>query len=137
MEQHFKMTDSEFERQFETCELNPALFTHEAHLRLAWIHITQYGSATAIQNVTRQLIQFVEFVGAKGKYNHTLTIAAILAVNHFIKKSSSDNFQDFIAEFPRLKSNFKDLMNSHYKTDIFNSPLAKQEFIEPELLSFD
>jgi hypothetical protein len=36
-----------------------------------------------------------------------------------------------------LKYNFKDLMAAHYRTDIFNSPEAKREFIQPELLPFD
>jgi len=137
MEQHFNLTDTEFEQQFENCTLNPEIFSHEAHLRLAWIHIRKYGLETAIQNVSRQLIEFVDSVGARNKYNHTLTIAAIKAVSHFINRSSSDNFMDFIEEFPRLKFNFIDLINIHYKTDIFNSDKAKQEFIEPDLVPFD
>jgi hypothetical protein len=137
MEKHFDLTDLEFEKQFENCTLNPEIFSHEAHLRLAWIHITKYGEKTAIQNICSQLITFVEFVGAKGKYNQTLTIAAIKAVYHFIKKSNSETFQDFISEFPRLKYNFKDLMTVHYKIDIFNSEKAKKEFLEPDLVPFD
>ena len=137
MEQHFNLTDPEFEKQFEACTLNPELFSHEAHLRLAWLHITQYGQETAIQNITSQLLNFVDFAGAKHKYNHTLTIGAIKAVQHFINKSQSDNFKDFIAEFPRLKYNFKDLMNQHYKVDIFTLEKAKQGFIEPDLMPFD
>jgi len=67
----------------------------------------------------------------------TLTIAASKAVAHFIQKSKSNSFHDFILEYPRLKNNFKDLMNAHYKIDIFNSAKAKKEFIEPDLLPFD
>lgn len=137
MEQHFTLTDSEFEKQFETCTLNPELFSHEAHLRLAWVHITKYGQSIALENVSRQLINFVKFVGARQKYNHTLTVAAVKAVNHFINKSTSDNFQDFISEFPRLKHNFKDLMGFHYQVDIFKSEKAKEFFLEPDLLPFD
>ena len=37
MEQHYTLTDNEFEKQFQTSSLDPAIFTHEAHLRLAWI----------------------------------------------------------------------------------------------------
>lgn len=137
MEQHFTLTDTEFEQQFQDCTLSPALFTHEAHLRLAWIHVTRYGTETAIQNVTSQLLQFVNVAGATGKYNHTLTIAAVKAVAHFVKRSSSGNFSDFMKEFPRLKTNFRDLMHAHYKTDIFQSAVAKKEFLEPDLLPFD
>ncbi len=81
MENHFDLSDLEFEKQFENCALNPELFSHEAHLRLAWIHVTQYGEEKAIENVTRQLMNFVDFLGARAKYNHTLTIAAVKATN--------------------------------------------------------
>lgn len=137
MEKHLDFTDSEFEQRFSTCELSPAEFTHEAHLRLAWIHITRYGIEQAEKNITTQLQTFVAFAGAQGKYNLTLTIAAIKAVYHFILKSKSTTFKDFIAEFPRLKYNFKELMACHYGFDIYHSAKAKVEFLEPDLIPFD
>ncbi|MCA0237545.1 MAG: hypothetical protein LCH81_14295 [Bacteroidetes bacterium] len=136
MEQHHSLTDQEFEKQFEACTLAPELFTHEAHLRLAWIHIQKYGELAAINNVCAQLIRYVEFLGARDKYNQTLTVAAVKAVSHFINKSKSANFADFIEEFPRLKYNFRDLINCHYAVDIYNSEAAKEVFIEPDLLPF-
>jgi hypothetical protein len=137
MEQHFILSDKEFEEQFESGILKPELFSHEAHLRLAWIHITKYGQDIAINNISKQLINFVELLGARQKYNHTLTIAAIKAVAHFINKSKSENFVQFISEFPRLKNNFKELMSCHYQIDIFNSEKAKDVFLEPDLMPFD
>jgi hypothetical protein len=136
-EKHFQFTDEEFEEQFENCSMSPDIFTHSAHLRLAWIHVTKYGLHAAIENITGQLRRFVDTVGAAAKYNHTITVAAIKAVSHFISKSSSTNFKDFMAEFPRLHTNFRDLINSHYKIDVFNSPEAKQKYIEPDLVPFD
>lgn len=137
MEPHFEVSDAVFEQQFKNCELNPALFSHEAHLRLAWIHIKKYGVEKAIENVCEQLLNFVDYVGARDKYNKTLTIAAVRAVHHFMKKKEIDNFYDFIQAYPRLKTNFKELMGFHYKTDIFNSENAKRMYLEPDLVPFD
>ncbi len=137
MEQHFTLMDIEFEEQFKSCSLHPAIFTHEAHLRLAWIHIHKYGANIAIDNIRSQLQNFVEHLGAKNKYNETVTIAAIKAVYHFILRSKTDNFEDFIAENQSLKNNFKELLAFHYETDVFNSPIAKEKFLTPELLPFD
>lgn len=137
MATHFELSDQEFEQQFRECTLNPELFTHEAHLRLAWIHVTKYGESTALNNISHQLMNYVAFVGASNKYNHTLTIAGIKAVYHFINKSSSGNFKEFIEEFPKLKTNFRDLMQVHYQEDIFNSEKAKQDYIAPDLMPFD
>lgn len=137
MENHFKLTDNEFEEKFINCSLNPSDFTHEAHLRLAWLNIDKYGIEKAEKNIQKQILNFVEFVGAKNKFNMTLTIGATKAVYHFMLKSSSNNFKDFIAEFPRLKNNFKELMAFHYGFDIYKSDRAKKEFLIPDLAPFD
>lgn len=137
MEKHFNLTDTEFEEQFENGSLDPALFSHEAHLRLAWIHLKKYGREKAVQNICSQLVNYVNMLGASGKYNKTLTVAAINAVYHFMQRYGADNFENFIAEFPRLKYNFKDLVAAHYKKDIYTSALAKNEFLLPDLLAFD
>ena len=137
MENHFDLSDSDFEKKFSSCHLNPAHFTHEAHLRLAWIHINKYGIGQAEKKIQHQLQKFVEFVGAKNKYNTTLTLAALKAVHHFMCKSDADNFKDFITEFPRLNYNFKELMDFHYGFDIYNAEKAKREFLRPDLVPFD
>jgi hypothetical protein len=137
MEEHFKLTDIEFEERLKNCELLPSVFTHEAHLRMAWIIIEKYGIEHAVENIPIQLQNYVAFLGAKDKYNTTLTIAAIKAVYHFILKSNSNKFEGFISEFPRLKYNFKELMACHYGFDIYNSYQAKIEFLEPDLLPFN
>ena len=137
MEKHFELSDAAFEQQFREGTLDPCIFSHEAHIRLAWLHIKQYGVEKAILNVCAQLQNFVQLAGATGKFNKTLTVAAIKAVYHFMLKSGSNNFKDFIQQFPRLKYNFRDLMAAHYKKDIYISDKAKKEFLEPDLLPFD
>lgn len=137
MEHHYSFTDTEFEQQFASCQLKPELFTHEAHLRLAWIHIRKYGEEVAIDRVCSQLLMYVASLGAQQKYNHTLTIAAVKAVSHFIKRSDSESFEAFITMFPRLKYNFRDLLLTHYQIDIFTDALAKSTYLEPDLLPFD
>src|SRR5690606_11262429 len=114
-----------------------ALFSHEAHLRLAWIHIRKYGIDQAIENICAQLKEYTQSLGAIEKYNETVTTAAINAVYHFMLKSNTDTFQIFTIEHPRLISNFRDLLGQHYAIDIFHSELAKSTFLEPELLPFD
>lgn len=137
MEKHYTLTDSEFEQQFAAAVLDPAIFTHEAHLRLAWIHLTSYGLAKTIENISVQLKNYTSTVGAADKYNKTVTIAAIHAVHHFMIRARQSDFSTFIVEHSQLKTNFKGLIDTHYRTDIFKSALAKSSFLEPELLPFD
>lgn len=137
MENHTELNDLEFVTHLKDCTLDPALFSHEAHLRLAWLKIEQVGVEWAISEIRNLLLNYVDFLGAKDKYNETLTVAAVKVVNHFMLKSASDTFADFIQEFPRLKSAFRELIAQHYSTDIFNSEQAKTSYLEPELLPFE
>lgn len=134
---HSQLTDDQFIGELVDTTLDPALFNHEAHLRLAWYCINRYGIEEAINKVTSYLSAYVAALGATDKYNTTLTIASVKAVYHFMLKSTSTNFSGFIASNPRLNTEFKSLLTSHYSTDIFNSPEAKSKFLEPELLPFD
>ena len=136
MEEHYALSDDAFVQQFAACTLDPSLFSHEAHLRLAWIHLHHDGLEKAWKNIPQQLQGFVTHVGARDKYHHTLTIAAIHAVHHFMKPSTHTLFKDFIAEFPQLKNNFKALIDRHYSFDIFQSAKAKAIYIKPDKTPF-
>ena len=136
MESHYALSDSQFEEEFARCTLDPDLFTHEAHLRLAWVHITKYGIDKAISNIVAQLVNYTIAIGEQTIYNETVTIAAVKIVFHFMLKSRADNFEEFIGDNSRLQHNFKDLIGSHYRTDIFSSESAKRAYLEPELLPF-
>lgn len=136
MEQHFILSDIEFEEQFENALLDPTIFTHEAHLRLAWIHILKYGETKAIENITEQLQNYVRHLGVTDKYNETLTVAAIKAVKHFIQKQPLETFYEFITTYPRLKTSFKNIIEQHYGFDIFTSTIAKEKYLQPDLLEF-
>jgi hypothetical protein len=137
MKNHNSLTDSEFEQQFADAVLDPQIFTHEAHLRLAWIHLQRYGLERAIEHVTSQLKKYTRVVGAADKYNETVTIAAVYAVQHFRVRSACVDFASFMEENGVLTANFKGLLNTHYRTDIFRSAVAKVSFLEPELAPFD
>ncbi len=136
MEAHYLLNDDRFEQQFRDSQLDPVIFSHEAHLRLAWIHIKKYGVEKAVVNICDQLKKFTIHVGAADKYNLTLTVAAVRMVNHFMGRSGAGEFADFIREFPQQKTRFKELISSHYGINIFSLPAAKKEYIEPDLVPF-
>ena len=49
------------EQDFIECKLNPSDFSHEAHLRLAWINIDRYGIEQAEKNIQNQLRKFFSY----------------------------------------------------------------------------
>ncbi|TYP71638.1 hypothetical protein [Aquimarina intermedia] len=137
MKRHTELSDAQFLQQFRSCELDPTLFTHEAHLRLAYLYIQRDGVTQAESIVSQQLQRYVQQLGASDKYNATLTQAAIKAVHHFIQKSTTDTFEGLLHEFPRLKTNFKALMSCHYSFDIYTNDAARRTFLTPDLLPFE
>lgn len=136
MTSHFALTDEQFEQQFKDASLDPKLFSHEAHIRLAWIHISTYGVDVAAENLCRQIAVFDAKHDDGTNYNKTVTVAAVKAVNHFMEKSSATTCADFIQENPRLIFNFKDLINAHYSQNIFSNEVAKRTYVPPDLAAF-
>ncbi|WP_420577422.1 hypothetical protein [Ekhidna sp.] len=133
---HWQYTDEAFEEIFAGYRLKPSMFSHEAHLRLAYIHIQKYGREQAEMNMCDQIKGFAESLEVYDKFNKTVTIASVKAMDHFMQKAESDNFKDFIKEFPRLLTNFKDILGQHYGFNVFADKRAKKEFVEPDLLPF-
>ncbi|HEX2607804.1 MAG TPA: hypothetical protein VHK91_10510 [Flavisolibacter sp.] len=136
MNHHYQLTDRQLEEQFEDGTFDPSLFSHEAHLRLGWIHIRKYGLLQAEENLCQQIRSFAEQHGAAMKFHTTVTIAAAKALYHFMQKSQSDTFFDFIHEFPRLQFHFREVLGHHYGFDVFREEEARLTYIEPDLLPF-
>lgn len=133
---HRDYSDDQFIDLFESQKLSPDLFTHEAHLRLAWIYLDRYGLEKALTNIRKQLKDFVVSVGADDKYHETLTTAGVYIVYHFMERSNTYDFESFLGMFPRLRSDFRSLVDQHYGDDIFSSDKARRTYIKPELLPF-
>ncbi|MEM7163550.1 MAG: hypothetical protein AAF487_14050 [Bacteroidota bacterium] len=131
-----QMNDAEFFAKFESCQLDPSLFDHRAHIRLVWICIDKFGFEETLQKVQELIKSYVEHLGAFDKYNATLTVAAINVVFAFMQDSASPEFDEFLKENSDLLFNFKALISQHYSFDIFSSKMAASQYIEPDLLPF-
>ena len=136
IEKHYQLSDEEFEQQFQNCLLSPVLFTHEAHLRLAFIHILKYGESIAIKNITSQLKNYVIFAGEKGKYHETITVVSIKEIALRMNSSHQKDFRIFIQEFPELLNNFKSIINNRYSFDVFQSNEARRHYLKPDKLPY-
>lgn len=80
--------DLMFRRAYETGEIAPAAFDHRAHLRLAYVYLSELDDDTAFRAMRDALRAFLERHGIDvAKYHETLTRAWILAVRHFMAKS--------------------------------------------------
>ncbi len=136
MPTHFQLNDSDFIRRFADCSFPPEWFNHEAHLRLAYLHLQQYGLETAIENISLQIKRYDAFWTDGKKFHQTMTEAGVKVVNHFMTRSRSTDFVSLLEEFPKLRNQFKSLLESHYSKAKLQGEQGRTTFLEPDLLSF-
>ena len=117
---HLSLSDETLEAQFAEGVLPPALFSHEAHLRMAWIHLRKYGLETAGQHLCVQIRAFAEKQGEGDEFDQSLTLAAVRVVNRFQQQSETNHFPDFLQQFPQLSTHFRELLQDEQNADGFS-----------------
>ena len=86
MKHLLSVEDQDFRRVFETCKFPPAEFNHRAHIRLAYVYLSEHDTDSAHQLMRSALLSFLEYHGVDvSKYHETVTRAWIIAVRHFMK----------------------------------------------------
>jgi hypothetical protein len=131
---HASLPDDVFIAYFEKCELDPRCFTHEAHLRLAYLYLQKFGTKGAIEKLCRGITRFDLVFGSGDKFHMTITLASVAVLNHFIRKSDSEDFCALMEEYPQLKTEFRRLLNTHYSQALLNSPQSRNDFRLPDRL---
>jgi hypothetical protein len=109
-ERHYLLSDEDFARAFEECTLEPTIFSHEAHLRLAWILIRSHGLLPASEMLCKQIMKFDLLHGKGTKFSKTLTLAAARLVHDLQERSQDRTFRDFIKSNLCLLGNFRQLL---------------------------
>ncbi len=124
--------DRKFRAAFETCAVTPDEFTHEAHVRLAYVYLTECDVDSAVVRMRDALLNFIERNGIpRSKFHETITRAWVLAVRHFMDQSTSTSFADFIAKNGALLDS--KIMLTHYSASVLFSPDARASFVAPDL----
>lgn len=113
-----QLTDNQLLERIEECTLAPSDFTHETLLRLSWILINKYGLNNAIIKNNEIKENYFLKVFKNDKFNVTLTKAYTEILHHFMERSSTNDFEKLLREFPRLRYNFKNLVKTHYGYNI-------------------
>ena len=125
--------DQEFRAQVESCEFPPGEFDHRAHLRLAYVYLTEYDTETAYQAMRDVLQEFLQHNGIDiSKYHETITRAWILAVRHFMEGTVSAESADAFIQQNTIMLDSK-IMLSHYSTELLFSDEAREQFVDPDL----
>ena len=133
MKHRLSAADREFRTEFEACRFSPAEFNHRAHLRLAYVYLTEHDTDTARQLMQNALLNFLRHHGIDvSKYHETMTRAWIMAVRHFMEISpAAESSESFIEHNPRMLD--AQIMLTHYSAEVLFSAEARARFVEPNV----
>lgn len=134
MKPEINLTDKELLDQIENCTLTPDDFNHETMLRLSWILINKYGLNVAIEKNQELKKNYFENALNSDKFNLTLTKAYTEILHHFMERTSTNNFDKLLKEFPRLKYNFKNLVKTHYGYNILKEHRKEEPTVKKPIL---
>ena len=133
MKHHLSTKDQDFRTEFEACKFPPAEFNHRAHVRLAYVYLTEHDADTAHQLMQNALLSFLRYHGVDvSKYHETMTRAWIMAVRHFMEISpDSESCDAFLENNPRMLDSR--IMMTHLSAEVLFSNEARARFVEPNL----
>ena len=132
------MSDDDFIQQFESCTFPFTEWHHRAHVKLAYLYAVRFGSETAAQKLRDGIRAYnaankVQDAPTSG-YHETMTQAWLHIIHTTIQeygpKATADEFFEF---HPQLGQ--KKILRLFYSVDLSMSPLAKREFVQPDLTS--
>jgi hypothetical protein len=126
------MTDSEFVRALEACELSNESFHHREHIRLAWIYVQRFGELEARAHMREAIRKFAAFHGKSDKYHETITVAWVrLVAEAMTQRAHHASFEDLTLTEPHLLD--KRTIERFYSVGLLASEAARTSWVEPDL----
>ena len=127
-----ELTDAEFVRAFEACQLSNESFHHRDHIRLAWIYLQRYPELEARELMAGAIRKFAAHHGKSDKYHETVTVAWLrLVANAIARTPPGSSFEHLTAAAPELLD--KRTIEKFYSAAALASESARAWWVEPDL----
>jgi hypothetical protein len=125
------LTDDEFLTQFEECTLPRAHWTHENHLRMAYLYLRRAPNAEAVLPFVRERIQAYNHAnGAYKGYHETITVAYLRIVADRLRRGSYPSFASFRTDNAGIfQSTY---LLRHYSEAALFAEEARRVFVLPD-----
>jgi hypothetical protein len=144
------MTDDEFLLAFETCTLSRREWTHEAHIRMAWLYLSRKPFTDALDWIRRGIRKLNDRIGQPAithrappqprhrasdcdpnGYHETITVALTRIIAARIR--AGEDFANFRDLNPDLFDRKLPVLFRHYSPSLLWSPEARRHLEEPDL----
>lgn len=113
---------------FEAGELDPARFSHRAHVEAAFAMLSRLDFLGAARRYQAGIEQLALQAGAPQKANVTITLAFLSVIAE--RKENLGHDQDFLAANPDLLDS--QILKRWYSPARLTSPLARRIFLMPD-----
>ena len=116
---------------FESCQLDPAKFHHDDHIRLAWLCVQAYGAREAETKLLDGIRNFARRAGVPQKFMYTTTVAWTRLVAAAQPASPTTSFSEWIQSHPELLD--RKLLGNYYSPSRLETEEARSGWVEPDL----
>jgi hypothetical protein len=124
------MTDREFLRLLESCELPEKDFGHTAHVRAAYLYLKEYDFAEALKRIRRAIRNYVQHLGKPDRYHETITVAYLALIQqHICERGDGGGWPAFARQNAELFQ--PDLLQRFYSRAQLDSEMARRIFVLP------
>ncbi len=134
----FDSTDRELWDSFVDASVSPDDWNHEAHVRIAYLHLRQFSFEEALELVRTRIQRLNESHGTPESlergYHETITQAFMRLIASAIIDAEPCNSREFCEQHPRLLQ--KRVLLDYYSRERIVSFKAKHTFVSPDLKQF-
>jgi hypothetical protein len=108
-----------------------SVFDHRQHVKFAWTVLGE-SPESAPSIIADEIRRFAD-VHAPGRYHETITQFWVKLVAHTRSAARQENdFETHVSLYPVLLD--KGALKNHYSSATLDSPRARSEFLEPDLV---
>jgi hypothetical protein len=120
-------------KAFDSGNVDPQYFDHEAHIRVAWCYLQTFPAAMAIARFTEALRSLTVRLGMAQKYHETISWFFMIVIADRQARSPTSDWETFKKQNRDLLEEGSALLKRHYSTDCLDSMDARQRFVLPNL----
>ena len=118
---------------FESGQIEPEHFDHEAHVYVAWCFVTQFALSDAIARFDNALRRITRKLGVPGKYHATITWFFLVLIAE--RARSNESWKTFKARNLDLVRESKATLELYYSIERLSSGAARDQFVLPDRIA--
>ncbi len=120
-----------FLREFEECSLLASQWTHLAHVRVAWLFLTQFASPGALARIRAGILRFnTEVLGRRQEYHETVTVAFARIISD--RMIPGEAWEEYVQRIDDILNASSPILETYYSSERLESVQARKEFVEAD-----